>query len=153
MDWGRVLLDVNGRIGPQTYWLGVLVIILGNTLLTSIPLVGGVIWLGLIWVGIAIYGKRLHDAGRSAWVHAIPWVITSVLMAIGFVVFGAGLVPVIIDAINEIEPDRLSIGSAIAGIGGVALFGVLGTAVWVVYTIWVGTLRPVDADAYGPKLD
>ena len=154
MDWGRVLFDPNGRIGKQTYWIGVLIIFLGNIILPAIPLIGTFAWFALIWVGVAIYGKRLHDTGRTAWVHAIPWVVTSVLTALGFILFGASLIPVIADALNEVEPDAFSIGSVLAGVGGLALFGLIGAVVWIGYTIWLGVLdSDPRGEVYGPSLD
>lgn len=154
MDWGRVFFDLNGRIGQQTFWVGVLMIVVGNIVLPMIPIVGGIAWFVLIWCGFAIYGKRLHDSGRSAWVHAVPWVVTTILTIMGFVIFGASLFPIIMDAINEVEPDSVSIGAVIAGAGGFALFGIFGAFVWVGYTIWVGLLEPTaKGEAYGPSLD
>ena len=72
MDMQYVLLNPNGRIAPRDFWIGVLILIGGNILLTPIPVIGGLVWLLLVYVGICVYGKRLHDTGRSAWLHVIP---------------------------------------------------------------------------------
>lgn len=66
MDWQFLLFNPNGRIGPRDYWIGVAIIIGGNLLADVLPVLGGLLWLLLIWVGLCVYGKRLHDAGRSA---------------------------------------------------------------------------------------
>jgi uncharacterized membrane protein YhaH (DUF805 family) len=83
MDIGNLLFNPNGRIGQKEFWIGVAIIVGGNLLLTWIPFLGTLIWLGLVWVGIAVYGKRLHDAGNSAWLHAVPWGVSLLLGLIG----------------------------------------------------------------------
>jgi uncharacterized membrane protein YhaH (DUF805 family) len=143
-DWKTLLFHLNGRIGQNDFWKGVAVIIGANLLLSFIPLIGGLIWLGLIYVGFCVYGKRLHDAGRSAVLHIIPWVVRLIVGAIVGMVMGGTLLSIILGN-GDVDPWAL----ASAG-GAVMLLGLLDTFVWVAYTLWVG-LAQGDAgeNAYG----
>ncbi len=132
MDWQNLLFNVEGRISARDYWKGVAVIIGGNILLNFLPLIGGLVWLVLIWVGIAVYGKRLHDTGRTAWFHALPWVFNIVIFAIGATLLGG---VVLAAFLSDGEVDPLMIISA-GGAG--ALLLALGQLIWLVYTIWLG---------------
>lgn len=145
MDIGNVLFSPNGRIGQKDFWIGVAVIVGGNLFLTWIPFLGMLIWLGLIWIGIAVYGKRLHDAGKSAWLHAVPWGVSLLLGLIGSVMLGGALFAAMADG------DDVNVGALIAGGGAASVFFLLSTLVWIAYTIWVGVMKgEPGANAYGP---
>lgn len=151
MDWGKVLFDVNGRIGQKPFWIGVLIIVGGNIILPAIPIIGWIAWLGLIWIGIAVYGKRLHDAGKTGWLHAIPWALNIILGGVAMVMIGAGLFQLILDGANNTDPSPESIVGFIAASGGALFMLLLGTLVWIGYTLWVGLLKGESgANAYGP---
>ncbi|MGJ3232891.1 MAG: DUF805 domain-containing protein [Oceanicaulis sp.] len=151
MDWSKVLFDPNGRIEQQPFWIGVLIIVAGNIILPAIPIIGWIAWIALIWVGIAVYGKRLHDAGKTAWLHAIPWALNIILTIIGLAIFGASLIQLILDAAQNDEPSTQSIVGIITASGGLLLMALLGTLVWIGYTIWVGMLKSEPgANDYGP---
>jgi uncharacterized membrane protein YhaH (DUF805 family) len=145
MDIGNLLFNPNGRIGQKDFWIGVAIIFGGNLLLTWIPFLGTLIWLGLLWVGVAVYGKRLHDAGNSAWLHAVPWGVSILLGVIGSIMLGGVFI-----AAMAGEGD-VNMGALIAGGGMASVFFLLSTLVWVAYTIWVGVLKSdAGANAYGP---
>lgn len=151
MNLSHVLFSPNGRIGQQAYWIGILILIAGNVVAGIIPGVGGLLWLGLVWVGIAVYGKRLHDGGRTAWLHVIPWAITSVMAIIALSVVGVGVIQLVLDASQNDRPSTASIAAMIAA-GGVSLLLIsVAMLVWAGYTIWVGLLKS-DAceNQYGP---
>jgi len=151
MDWGKVLFDTNGRIGQQPFWIGVLVIVGGNIILPMIPIIGWIAWIALIWVGIAVYGKRLHDVGKTAWLHAIPWALNIILGGIAAVMVGAGLFQLILDGANNDDPSPESIVGFLAASGGALFMLLLGTLVWIGYTLWVGLLKgDPGANTYGP---
>jgi len=151
MDWGKVLFDPNGRIGQQQFWLGVLVIIACNLIVPVIPIIGWLAPLAAIWIGIAVYGKRLHDAGKTAWLHAIPWALNILLTVIAAVIFGAGLFQIILESSQNAEPSNESIVALIAASGGALFMVLLGTLVWIGYTVWVGMLKAEPgANAHGP---
>ena len=92
MDLQYVLLNPNGRIAQREFWIGVGLLICGNVVSGIIPALGGLIWLFLIYVGVCVYGKRLHDTGRSAWLHLVPWAITLALTSVGGVLMGGAVV-------------------------------------------------------------
>lgn len=150
MDFGKVMFSPNGRIGQQDYWIGVLIIIGGNIIGGFIPILGFFISLVLIWCGIAVYGKRLHDAGKSAWLHVIPWALGILLGVIGFVmILGAGLGAAMSADGGELEPDQIL--ALIAGGGTGILVMSSSFLVWIIYTIWVGVMKgEPEANAHGP---
>lgn len=151
MDWGKTLFDPNGRIGQKPFWIGVLIIIGGNLLVNVLPIIGFILWFALIWMGICVYGKRLHDAGKTAWLHAIPWSLSILLTIIAAVMVGAGLFQLILDGMNNTDPSPESIMSFLAASGGALFMLTLGTLVWLGYTLWVGLLKgDPGANAYGP---
>ncbi|WP_291844407.1 DUF805 domain-containing protein [Maricaulis sp.] len=145
MNWQFLFFDPNGRIAARDYWIGVAIIIGGNVLANIIPILGGLLWLGLIWVGLCVYGKRLHDTGRSAAIHAIPWAVNFVIAILAVMMLGG----VILSAVMSGE----TLGPALflsAG-GGLLSLGGLGTLVWVGYTLWLGMAPGESGDnQYGP---
>jgi uncharacterized membrane protein YhaH (DUF805 family) len=145
MDMQYVLLNPNGRIAPRDFWIGVLILIGGNIMAGVLPAVGGLLWLFLIYVGVCVYGKRLHDTGRSAWLHVIPWGITLVLTTIGGMLVGGAILSAVL-AGDDVNPWTL----VTAG-GGLAVMAGLSNLVWLVYTLWVGlSAGQAGANAYGP---
>ncbi|XBQ15994.1 MAG: DUF805 domain-containing protein [Oceanicaulis sp.] len=151
MDWTKVLFDPNGRIGQREFWIGVLIIVVGNIVAGFIPFLGFIISLGLIWVGIAVYGKRLHDAGKTAWLHAVPWALNILLFIIALVMIGGALFNLILNSAGGAEPSDQDIIAMVSASGGGFLVLTLGFLVWVAYTIWVGVLKgDPGANQYGP---
>ena len=148
MNLTHVLFSPNGRISPQEYWIGLLIIIGSNLFLTWLPVLGAIIWLGLIYVGFCVYGKRLHDAGKSAWIHALVWLIQFVLGAIVVAISGGALISAIMASNEGAQPD---VAAILGASGGVVLFGGLGFLLWIVYTIWVGiTAGEPGTNRFGP---
>jgi len=145
MDIGNLLFNTNGRIGQKEFWIGVAIIFVGNLIVNVIPFLGILIWLALIWVGLAVYGKRLHDAGKSAWLHAIPWAVNIFLGIIAMIMIGG----VIIAAIASGSEDQ-GIATIVAGSGLAVTLILLSNLIWLGYTIWVGMLQSEPGDnAYG----
>jgi uncharacterized membrane protein YhaH (DUF805 family) len=150
MNIGHVLFSPNGRIGQQDYWIGLLIIIGGNIVASVLPVIGFILWLVLVWMGVAVYGKRLHDAGKSAWLHVIPWAITIVTFIIGVVMIAmAGVTAGLMSDGGDLSPEQ--IGALLSGgAGGLAVMS-LSTLVWIGYTIWVGVMKgEPQANAHGP---
>lgn len=83
MDWRKLLLSPQGRIGRRTYWIFVFLALLAGAALGMVDIFvfpaaeDGVLSRGfgfaLTWPGICILGKRLHDLGHSAWVQLAPY--------------------------------------------------------------------------------
>jgi len=145
MNITHVLFSPNGRIGQQAFWIGVLILIAANIIAGLIPILGFFISLGLIWVGIAVYGKRLHDAGKSAWLHAIPWGVSILLGIIGGIMVGGTVFAAIMSG------DDVDMAAVLAGAGAASIFFLLSFVVWIAYTIWVGVLKGDSGEnRFGP---
>lgn len=69
-----VLFNPNGRIGARAFWRG-LILLLGAMILLNVAsayagMVGallGLLTLAAPYAYLCVFGKRLHDAGHSAW--------------------------------------------------------------------------------------
>jgi uncharacterized membrane protein YhaH (DUF805 family) len=155
MNYQGLLLNPNGRIGQREFWIGVLIIIAGNLVAGFVPLVGLLLSLALIYVGVCVYGKRLHDAGRSAWWHALPWAITLVLAIRGVIAAVTTVWNIDLAAATDgLESDaglvdvlRLVDLSDLFAMGLAALgWLVLGWVAWLIYTLWVGWAVSVPED-------
>ena len=104
-------------------------------LLSWIPFLGFLISIGLIYVGVCVYGKRLHDMGKTAWIHGIVWLIQIVLIVIGFTMAGGAIMAAMA---NGGGSDEANLAALLGASSSVALFLGLGFLIWVVYTIWAG---------------
>ncbi|WP_300541081.1 DUF805 domain-containing protein [Maricaulis sp.] len=145
MDLQYVLLNPNGRIAPREFWIGVLLLIAGNVLSGLVPVLGGLLWLFLIYVGVCVYGKRLHDAGKSAWIHVIPWGLTLLISIIGGMMIGGAIISAVLSG-DDFNPWAM----VTAGSGFALMMG-LSNLVWLVYTLWAGLAQgQAGANAYGP---
>lgn len=78
-----ILFNVNGRISKNQFWRGIVVLctisIVVSLLGLIVPLlvatlIGVVSYIVLVWGYIGVYGKRLHDAGFSAWLYLVFFV-------------------------------------------------------------------------------
>lgn len=135
MDFTNMLFSPNGRIGQKEYWVGIMIIILGNILAGMIPILGTILWLGLIYVGVCVYGKRLHDIGKTAWIHALVWGVSIALTVLAFAFAGGSLLAA---GLNNNEVDAAAV---LAASGSLLLFTGLGSLIWLGYTIWLGVIE------------
>lgn len=71
---GDLLFNPNGRIARNRFWQGLVVLTVASILvaaaITAIAEMISLLNYVLIYCYICVFGKRLHDSGRSAW-----WVI------------------------------------------------------------------------------
>ena len=151
MSFTDVLFKPNGRISQGQFWAGWGVILAGNIVANFIPLLGLIISLGLIYVGCCVYGKRLHDMGKSAWLHAIPWGISIVLTIVAVVIAMPAIMAAMqnADTMSEEEMVAAMMGSMGPAMG----IGSLSMLIWLGYTIWVGVSGSDPNDnQYGPGL-
>jgi len=147
MDIGKVLFSPNGRIGQQDYWIGILILIGANLFLTWIPILGTLLWFVLIYVGICVYGKRLHDLGKSAWLHAAVWGVQFALGIVGFMMAGGAIMAAIANGGSE----EAGLVAALAASGGLLMVFGIGFIIWIVYTIWLGVSQGESgANRFGP---
>lgn len=147
MTFTQVLFSPNGRITQGQFWAGWAVLVGANIIGSLIPFLNLFVLLGLLYVGICVYGKRLHDMGRSAWIHAIPWGL-----GLGFMIaMMASMWPLlmVIGENPDIEPDAQMM---MEGGGGTAMiWWLVSLLMWIIYTIWVGASRSQPAEnLHGP---
>ncbi|MEQ9506950.1 MAG: DUF805 domain-containing protein [Hyphomonas sp.] len=147
MSFADVLFKPNGRIEAGQFWAGWAVLVVTNIILNFIPILNILGYFVLIYVGVCVYGKRLHDMGRTAWIVAIPWGLGFILGIIGF--FQAA------PAIMEVyESDPQSLEDPMLAFEVMRPFFInvgLGMLVWLGLTIWVGTGKSdPNENQYGP---
>jgi uncharacterized membrane protein YhaH (DUF805 family) len=134
MDWGNYLFSVQGRINRAKYWLFVLVSfvvlsVLGIFLYAviaampalTIPagIIAVLVYLALLYAGIAVAIKRLHDRDKSGWWLLLFFLVPSVLSGIGQVsgslalsaIFGLAALAIMIWAFVELGCLRGTVGS------------------------------------------
>ena len=65
-----------GRATRAEYWWWQLFVLL----VSSVPIIGSVIWLATFIPSIAVTSRRLHDIGRTGWWQALPWGLSLVFV-------------------------------------------------------------------------
>lgn len=149
MDWNNLFLSLDGRISRKPYWIGVLSILVATLILyqianwlglfswqdfadpqSSVPWINLVITLLLVYPGLAVTIKRLHDRNRTGW-----W---------GGLLYGLAVLSTILDAVGlsgtQDEPSMLGL------VFGLAVFVI---AVW--FFIELGFLRGTQGpNRFGP---
>lgn len=90
MDWKYLFTSFEGRIGRQSYWMGVLALvavsvvagvldaILGTAGEGGYGIVTILAALAIIYPALALYAKRWHDRGKSGW-----WSLIGLVPVIG----------------------------------------------------------------------
>jgi uncharacterized membrane protein YhaH (DUF805 family) len=160
MDYRDLLLSPQGRIGQREFWIGVAILIGGNLVAGLIPFIGQLIGIFLIYVGVCVYVKRLHDSGRSGWWHAVPWAITLVLVIRGLsaafnavVAVGAAGAAVAMDedaGLFELL-QRADFETILSMALSAVTWLIIGWLVWLVYTLWVGLAQSeAGENKFGP---
>ncbi|MEL7128544.1 MAG: DUF805 domain-containing protein [Pseudomonadota bacterium] len=90
MGIAGILFNPNGRITPNQFWRGIIVLVglqiifqvlanYGPAALAGIISLLGVL---IVYPYLCVYGKRLHDAGKSAWwflLFVLGYVILSII--------------------------------------------------------------------------
>ena len=159
-----IFLSPNGRITQAQYWMGVAVIFAGNVIVNFVGPIGLLLWGFLVFSGFCVYGKRLHDSGKSAKVHAIAWIVI-IIMGIGaFILSWDGFVQIgrffdqsieltdqDYEALRQIftedasaagmyvfTPEGLSKIFLWEGILPLTLTFFANLLIWLFYTIWLG---------------
>lgn len=86
IDWQHLLFQFDGRINRGKYWLGIgviwVIMIVASILWMALDTVGLIlfwlVWIAIIWPGLAIQIKRWHDRGKSGW-----WIFIGLVPLIG----------------------------------------------------------------------
>ncbi|MEO1643386.1 MAG: DUF805 domain-containing protein [Pseudomonadota bacterium] len=139
MGVGPLLFSPNGRITQAQFWAAWSGLVAANFVFSFIPLLSNIMSIVLVYVGVCIYGKRLHDFGRSAWVHLIPWVVTLIIgFGVAFRNFEAvtAFLELAESGRQPTEEEALELFNQL----GPFFFAVfINVIIWLVYTIWVGS--------------
>ena len=91
IDWKDLLFSFDGRINRGKFWLGIVASwvvaivvfgLLGIILFQISAVLGYIVWfvvyVGLIWIGIALSIKRWHDRDKSGW-----WILIGLVPLVG----------------------------------------------------------------------
>lgn len=99
--WNKTfLLSFEGRVTRYDWWVRYFVPLLGLNVLFGIfdaalgtQFFGVILSLAMLWPGLAITAKRLHDRGRTGWLQALPLglVILAIVLAFASGTLGAVL--------------------------------------------------------------
>jgi uncharacterized membrane protein YhaH (DUF805 family) len=114
MPMSQLLFSFSGRLNRKPYWLTTLamiaVVIVAMILLFALAggaailtgdasglgigffLVAFIVYIPLLWVGLALGVKRLHDRNKSGWWLALFWLLPGVLQGIGEQIGTLGIV-------------------------------------------------------------
>ncbi len=79
MDLKHLYTSIDGRIGRQQFWFGVIPLIIVGLIVSFInPVAGFIVAIALIYFHVCVQGKRWHDRGKSAW-----WVLIGFIPIVG----------------------------------------------------------------------
>ena len=147
MDWKNLFLSPNGRIGQKEFWIGWVILfaiaIVINYLPADLKMIGSVISLILIYPNVCVFSKRLHDAGRSGWLAALPYVV-GILGGVLIAITGGAAIMAALSGGGDPA-------AAMAG-AGIALLILLGLVVFYFgFVLWTGLAKSDPAtNQYGP---
>ncbi|MEM1035790.1 MAG: DUF805 domain-containing protein [Pseudomonadota bacterium] len=141
MGVGAILFSPNGRIAPSQFWAAWTGLLAANVVFSFIPLISNIMTFVLIYIGVCIYGKRLHDSGKSAWVHIIPWIVTLIII-VGVTVQNYDAVVALVElGESGRQPTEEEALDLFNRLGAFFLAILIYLGIWLAYTVWVGT-RP-----------
>ena len=112
MSMSQLLFSFTGRLNRKPYWLTALcLMVIFLVLIAVVFVVGGasilagdlsglgamlivlvLAYIPLLWIGLALGAKRLHDRNKSGWWLVLFWVVPAILQGIGEQIDGIGLI-------------------------------------------------------------
>ncbi len=133
IDWAHLFLKFDGRIRRSHFGIAWLILFAVYFVTSFIPIVGWIISLALLWPGLAITVKRLHDIGLSGWIAAIPYGGTLVGCVVAGISMGAATL-MNMQAFENEDPTAIlaAVGPAM-GIMGLVLLLIVGFLLWFVF--------------------
>lgn len=141
-DWRTLFLQANGRIGQKDYWIGFGILFAAGIVLGWLPVIGTLISLASIYFGVCVASKRLHDMGKSGWLAAIPYGVTTLAVVFSIVAFIGGIVS------SGYGNDY----GVLAGMSGMMGIWSLAFIVNIGFAIWLGvTAGQPNDNIYGPR--
>lgn len=152
MDWSRLFLSAEGRIGQKDYWIGVLILFAVWVVSHVAHVFAPLIWLVLIYPWICVIAKRLHDFGRSGWLILVPVVVGCIAVIGAVIAAGGALIGAVLASAAEQHTDIVWSWSGVFGALGIALaFLAVAGLVKLVFLLWVGLSRgDAGPNRYGP---
>lgn len=141
MDLVGLMLNPKGRIGRRDYWIGVAIIVCVIAVASRFTsTVGTVLIASTVYLGICVYGKRLHDFGKSAW---------GIMVPVGFIPI---IIVVTILSGGLANPATLSPHPPVTPLASfVDALPLLITFILPAWIIWLGTRKSDPQDnKYGP---
>jgi uncharacterized membrane protein YhaH (DUF805 family) len=143
VNWQFLFLQANGRIGQKDFWIAFLILFVVGIVGNALGPLGPLIQLALIYPGVCITSKRLHDAGRTGWLAAVPYGILALVTVLGFFAGSAAVV-------GATAGDAAALGAALGFAGLMASVGLLGILVCLAFLLWVGLSKSDPApNQYG----
>ncbi len=148
MDFGNLFFSAYGRIGRQEFWVGWAILLMVGIFFAFVPFINLILPWGLLYCGICLRSKRLHDMGRTGWWQIIPHVAKLVcLIIVIYLVAAAVLAGVAWHMLIHPAVVAGAVAGAITLV--MALF-----AVWLIdvaFLLWIGIVEPDPYDnTYGP---
>lgn len=146
LDWKKLFLTADGRIGRQEFWIGYAILFALWFIGGMIPGLNLVIGFILLWPNICITAKRLHDMGKTAWLMLIPGGVAFLCVIVGLMVGGMAMI-----GAGAMNGDAAAAGAGLAGVG--MIMGFMGIAILVAlgFLLWVGlTPSQPGENRFGP---
>jgi len=162
----KLFLSPKGRMGRRNFAIGIAgfiaFVVVMQFILSKIGTTIAGFFLSLIYIVLvfqilySVYGKRLHDMGRSFWALTGMLTLTVLIMIAIMMAYGGAeyftefaqydrkedIDPAEIDRIKTAYQDRLSEGNNVLKL---SLYGV-----WIAFTAWLGLSKSdVEANEYG----
>ena len=134
MNWQFLFLSANGRIGQKDFWIGVLILFVAGIVLGWIPLVGDLLRLALLYAGVCLYSKRLHDFGKTGWLAAVPYGLLALAILISIFMGTAAV-------LGAASGTAVGTTGALAAAGMIGLLWMLVGLVCLGFLLWVGLTR------------
>lgn len=131
MDWKKLFLTAEGRIGRRDFWIGIAIIFGIAVVAGWIPVLGQIIALVLIVPSVCLQAKRLHDMGKTAWLMLVPMGVGMVCGAIAGAMGGMAMLGI------GAGGEAAVAGAAMAGIGAFLVL-LLAVVVSFGFLLWVG---------------
>lgn len=145
MDWKALFLTSNGRLGQKDFWIAFLILFVVAFVGGMIPLLNLLIGLALIFPGVCILAKRLHDFGKTGWLAAAPYAVSVAAMLLAAVMGGMAMMA------GGLGGDGAAAMAAAGGMGMMALVMFVAFAANLGFLLWVGLSRgDPQPNAYGP---